>query len=143
MTMDLLKKIVDEATQYRKLKMLNLHKDGESLLHPQLAEMIRYAKEKDISRVIHLNTNATLLTARKAEELLESEIDDITISLDAFSEETYKKIKRSGGFETLEKRIVGFFELREKRGFKKPFVRMKIMEFKDTAGEIKSFVKTE
>lgn len=141
MTMDLFKKIVDEASQYKKLKMLNLHKDGESLLHPQLAEMIRYAKEKGISRVIHLNTNGTLLTAKKAEEILESGIDDITVSLDALSKETYKKIKRSGGFETLEKRIIGFFKLREREGFKKPFVRVKIMEFKDTAGEIESFVK--
>ena len=141
MTMDSFKKIVDEASQYKKLRMLNLHKDGESLLHPQLAEMIRYAKEKDISRVIHLNTNGTLLTARKAEEIIESGIDDITISLDAFSKETYKKIKRSSGFGTLEKKIISFFELREKMRYKTPFVRVKIMEFQDTAGEIEDFVK--
>ncbi len=141
MTMGLFKKIVDEASQYRKLRMLNLHKDGESLLHPQLAEMIRYAKEKDISKVIHLNTNGTLLTAKRAEEIIQSGIDDITISLDAFSKETYRKIKRSGGFETLEKRIVGFFELREKMRYKMPFVRVKIMEFRDTAGEIGDFVR--
>jgi spore coat polysaccharide biosynthesis protein SpsF len=140
-TMDLFKKIVDEAAQYKKLRMLNLHKDGESLLHPQLGEMIRYARKKDISQVIHLNTNGTLLTARKAAEIIDSGLDDLTISLDALTEKTYKKIKGSGGFYALEKKIVQLFELRDKMGSKTPFIRVKIMEFGDTVDEIKGFVR--
>ena len=43
---NLAKKIIDEAASYPRLTMLNFHKDGEFLLHPQIDAMIKYAESR-------------------------------------------------------------------------------------------------
>lgn len=141
MDFNLYKKIVDEAAGRKKLKMLNFHKDGESTLHPMLFDMIRHAKEKDIANVIHMNTNAVLLSEKYAGRLMDTGIDDITISLDAFKKETYKKIKGSDCFDIVENNIVRFFNLRSKKGLDKPFTRIKIMWYEDTKDDIEPFIE--
>lgn len=50
-TMDfaLYQKIIDGICEFEKpIKVLRLYKDGEPLLNPRFAEMIRYAKEKNV-----------------------------------------------------------------------------------------------
>ena len=133
------KQIIDEASEYSQLVMLNLHKDGEPLLNNDLSEMIAYAKKKNIAKTIHLNTNGTLLGTIAGKKLLESGIDDITISIDAAYPETYWKLKGSRDFDSLNKSIESFIEYRDRIGFKTT-IRVKIMEFAlVSSSEIKAF----
>ena len=53
MEFKLYKKIINECSNHQKLLMLNFHKDGESLLHPRIYDMIRYAKIMDVAETIH------------------------------------------------------------------------------------------
>ena len=122
------KKLVDEASQYPQLTMLNLHKDGEPLLHKQLPEMVLYAKEKNVAKTIHLNTNGTLLDTKRALKLLQSGIDDITISVDAAYPDTYFKLKGRNHLDHLNQKIEAFFNWRDQLG-DKTFIRVKIMEY--------------
>jgi len=128
-------KIIDEASSFQKLIMLNFHKDGESFLHPRFIDMIHYAKKKDVAKTIHLNSNALCWTDNLIDEILDSGIDDITISLDASKSETYKKHKGIDCLRQVEFNLYNFFEKREKKGLKKPFVRTKIMEFDEISKE--------
>lgn len=140
MDWNLFTRIIDEAANYNKLIMLNLHKDGESFLHPRFFDMVRYAKKKDVAKTIHMNTNAVCWTDRVIDELLDSGIDDITVSLDAARPETFKKHKGVDCLEKIEKKVRRFFEKRDKLGVIRPFVRVKIMEFEEiTKEEIKEF----
>jgi MoaA/NifB/PqqE/SkfB family radical SAM enzyme len=133
------KKIIDEATEYHPLFMLNLHKDGEPLLHDELPEMVAYARKKDVAGTIHLNTNGMRLGGSMGQRLLESGIDDITISVDAAYPETYRQLKRSRHFDTLIKNIESFIEHRD-RVNSETTIRVKIMEFDAVAGaEIDAF----
>ena len=53
----LFKKIIDEmALGRKKLWSLWLMKDGESLLHPNLADLIAYAKKKNIAKQMEIYT---------------------------------------------------------------------------------------
>ncbi|MFH1742888.1 MAG: SPASM domain-containing protein [bacterium] len=133
-------KLIDEIGDHEPLYMLNLHKDGEPLLHPKLPQMIQTAKEKGVSKVIHFNTNGVLLCGDRARELLDSGIDDITVSIDAAREETFQKIKGKSLLSTVERNVEEFLSLREKRGYSSPFLRVKIMEFSDTEDEIEEFI---
>lgn len=128
LSMETYRKIIDEASGYPQLLMLNLHKDGEPLMHRKLPDMVSYAKEKNIAETIHLNTNGTLLDRPVAERLLAAGIDDITISVDAAWPETYYRIKQDRHLEGLNRKIEGFMSLRDKIGAH-TFVRVKIMEF--------------
>jgi radical SAM protein with 4Fe4S-binding SPASM domain len=135
MDWNLYTRIIDEAAEHKQLIMLCFHKDGESFLHPQFIEMIRYAKKKDVAKTLHMNTNALCWTDKVIDELIDSGIDDITVSLDAAWPETYKKHKGSDCLKQVEDRVLHFYERRNKLGLKHPFVRVKIMEFDGISGE--------
>jgi MoaA/NifB/PqqE/SkfB family radical SAM enzyme len=78
MDMDLYKQIVSECAEYHGADMtLNLHKDGEPLMHPHIGEMIAYAKSYGM--FVHFATNGLLL-GKKKEELVDNGLDLITVS---------------------------------------------------------------
>jgi len=130
---ELYKSIIDQIKEH-KLIMLNLHKDGEPLLHKQLPEMIKYAKDKNAADIIHFNTNGTLLDKNIARRVLESGLDDMTISIDAAYEETYQRLKKLNGLEKLEEKIRNFIKLRDEMDAP-TFIRVKIMEFEGVSKE--------
>lgn len=133
LSLETFKRLIDEAVEYGPLIMLNLHKDGEPLLHKRLPEMVSYANKKKVAETIHLNTNGVLLDTRIGRRLLESGIDDITISVDAAFPKTYLKLKRSRKFSSLNRGIDSFLRYRDKIGAKTK-IRVKIMEF-DQVGD--------
>ncbi len=95
MTFELFKKIIDDSTQFEgKLKDLIFHKNGEPLLHPDIVKMIRYAKAKNVANRTILVTNASNLTPYLAREIADSGIDYVQISIQAVSDEGYKKVSQ-------------------------------------------------
>jgi radical SAM protein with 4Fe4S-binding SPASM domain len=138
---DLFKKAIDEVASHGKLIMINLHKNGEPLLNNNIFSMIGYIKDRNASKTVHFNTNGILLAKENVVKLMDSGIDDVTISIDASRRETYEKIKRVKGFEELENNIRNFFKIKNSNGKRSPHTRVKIMEYKDTWGEIDEFVR--
>ncbi len=121
------KKIIDQIKQH-KLIMLNFHKDGEPLLHKNLPDMVEYAKEKNAAEVIHLNTNGIMINTKIGRGIIEREIDDITVSIDAANENTYQRLKGIAGFDKLNESIEKAINYRDKiKSCTK--IRVKIMEF--------------
>jgi len=135
MDWDLYTKIIDEAARNERLIMLNFHKDGESFLHPKFIEMVQYAKKKNVAKTIHINTNALCWNDRMIDRILESGLDDITVSLDAARPETFMKHKGFDLLEKVESNVRRFFVRRAALGLDRPFVRVKMMEFEDIPKE--------
>ncbi len=127
-------RIVDEAVDYQQLIMLNLHKDGESLLHRELPEMIDYAKKRNVAKTVHMNTNGTLLHTDTAKAILTAGIDDVTVSIDAATAGTYRTLKQSRGFDHLDRSVESFIDYRNKIGGHTT-IRVKIMEFDQVSEE--------
>src|SRR5690606_33498241 len=63
-----------------------LHHFGDSLLHPQIGEFIRYATEKGIRT--YLSANPVLLTAPRIAALVDGGLHEIVLSLDGVTPET-------------------------------------------------------
>ena len=92
MDFDLYKKIIDDLCEFEKpIKVLRLYKDGEPLLNPKFADMVRYAKERGCALQVDTTTNGSLLNPKKNLELIEAGLDRIYISLEGLSEEFYKE----------------------------------------------------
>ena len=127
MSLNTYKKVIDQIGN-NKLIMLNLHKDGEPLLHRELPEMVEYAKKMNAAQVIHLNTNGILINSKVGQKIIEKGIDDITISVDAAYETTYQKLKKIKGLDKLENNIKKALAYRDKIG-SSTIIRVKIMEF--------------
>ena len=114
MDINLFKKIIDESVLYGKRLIITINKDGEPLLHPELPQMIKYAKDKDAAHKINFYSNGILLSEAKSIELIKSGLDTIHISIDAFSNETYKKIKNIQKLEVVEENVKRLVELKKK-----------------------------
>lgn len=134
MDIDLFKKIIDNAAEIC-VPAVKLNRFGESLLHPRLPEMIKYAKEKGVPWV-YFTSNATLLNEEKAREIILSGLDSITFSFDGATKETYEKIRVKAKFEEVINNIIAFIELKRKLGKTKPKVVINTILSKDTENEI-------
>lgn len=82
MDFGLFTKIVDEMKAFpNRLRMVNLYKDGESLIHPRFTDMVRYLKDANVTEKIWVKTNGSLLTPEYNERLVNSGLDMIGISV--------------------------------------------------------------
>lgn len=112
MNFELYKKIIDDIREFEKpIKVLRLYKDGEPLLNPRLADMIRYAKEKRCAERIDTTTNAVLLTPQKNMEIVEAGLDRINISIEGIDAKQYWEFCKSRiDFEKLVENIRHLYE---------------------------------
>lgn len=98
MDMGLYRKIVCEATAFG-ITNLQLHFQGEPLLHPDIVDMARMAKAAGLRT--NLFTNGMLLTTDLARSLMEAGLADIRFSVDGATAETYAVNRVGGDFETV------------------------------------------
>ncbi len=100
------KKLIDDIAQDSNniCQYIRYTANGETLLHPNFDEIILYAGKYSNTR-INVTTNGNLLTNSKINILLEAKVDVIDISIDAFLEETYSKIRINGKLEIVKQNI--------------------------------------
>lgn len=90
-------KLIDDVAQNSKgnCQYLRYTAAGEPLCHPHIFAFLTNAK-KHSGTTISLTTNGTMLDGNARQQLFASGIDIIDISIDAYSAETYSKIRRGG-----------------------------------------------
>lgn len=121
----LFRKIIDEAKTF--VYDMNLHHTGESLLHPEIVEMVRYAKDAGIYTRMH--SNATKLTEELARGLLDAGLDFLSFSFDGFDKQTYEGIRRGANFERTLENIRTFLRLKKARGNVRPLTVFETIDF--------------
>lgn len=121
MDFELYKRILDECAA-RQVYSVKLSWRGEPVLNPNLFRMIKYAKEKGIKDVAFL-TNVERFDDDKIRELIESEVDWISCSVDGLYE-TYDRIRYPAKFEDTVEKIKKIVEMRKKLNKQKPLIRI-------------------
>ncbi|MCU0608402.1 MAG: radical SAM protein [Chitinispirillaceae bacterium] len=134
------KKIADEIAREAPAKSrLWVAIIGEPLLRgPALIEMLDYAARTGVQN-IHLNTNATFLTAELADQLLALDLKEILISLDALTKETYDRIRVGGDFDRVMKNIEYLLDRKKKMAGKGPAVIVQMIVMDENAHEADAF----
>lgn len=90
MELDLYKKLIDDICAFEdKVKVIRLYKDGEPLLNPHFAEMVRYAKQSGCCDRVDTTTNASLLTHELSDRIIEAGLDRINISIEGVNTQQY------------------------------------------------------
>jgi radical SAM protein with 4Fe4S-binding SPASM domain len=98
MSMNLWKKMVDEASAKSPDSTIWPAIMGESLVAGDLfIEMLEYAREKGTKIV--WNSNAVLLNDRWLKKILDLELKEIILGVDAATEATYDKIRCGGDYK--------------------------------------------
>jgi radical SAM protein with 4Fe4S-binding SPASM domain len=135
MSFDLFKRVIDEVRGYS--TEVRLHNMGESLFHRQIDQLIEYAKVNDIKTV--LSSNASALTERAAVKILDAGLDELLISFDGASKETYEFLREGARYDKVLEKVEAFLALRERRGARLPRVTMSIINLPMTQAEIAAF----
>jgi MoaA/NifB/PqqE/SkfB family radical SAM enzyme len=136
MNMDLFRKIIDNCESFG-IKNVVLSFFGEPLLDQSIMDKIKYAKSKNLN--VSFFSNASLLNQEAGKKLIESGLDSMTISLDAYSKETYEKIRLGLNFDTTCNNIMNLVSLRKEMNSAKPRVSLVLVEMEENKKEIKKF----
>lgn len=92
MDFNLYKKIINDIREFETpIKVLRLYKDGEPLLNPKFADMVKYAKENPKILRVDTTTNASLLNPKRNLEIIEAGLDRINISVEGINEKEYEE----------------------------------------------------
>ncbi|HRR40893.1 MAG TPA: radical SAM protein [Syntrophales bacterium] len=118
----LYRKIIDEGRE-RLLWSVKLSYRGEPLLNPHLAEMVAYAKKNGIVD-IYFNSNGMLLTEDMSLKLMDAGLDRISISVEGTDPVMFEKARIGARFDRIVKNIERLMELKRKRGYPHPKVRV-------------------
>lgn len=138
MPMERFKQIVDEAERYHTPSML-LNGVNEPLLDDHLIERINYARDHGFVD-IHLHSNGELLTEELCHQLVGSGCTRFMVSLDAFSAETFSRIRVGGNYNKVLDNIAMFLGIRRSKGTELPVFRVSMVRQKSNEHEVQAFV---
>lgn len=111
--------------RFRKVEVIHLHNGGETLLHPEIAELLGIIKKhKDLAHkqgkkfpIVHLLTNGTPLNEKKSLEVIDSQsIDVMEFSMDGGGPERFEAMRIRAKWDSFYQNIKFFCEENKKRG---------------------------
>jgi len=136
MSWELFTSIVD---QILRLQRAVLHGVGEPMLVKHLPRMVRYLKDR--GTYVLFNTNGTVLNEKNGRALIAAELDELRVSFDAATAESYRIIRGKNYFNRILKNVRAFRELQEREGHVKPRVSAWLTGLRETIEELPDFVR--
>lgn len=114
MSWETYRKIITGIKEFgKKLKRINFYKDGESLINKSFCDMVKLAKEKEVSDSLWLKTNGLLLNPKLNHKLVDSGLDMIGISVTHITKEGYKRISNANiNYERFKENIQDLYNRR-------------------------------
>ena len=139
MPMDLFSRIIDEGVAHG-LCSIKLSFRGEPMLHKQLPDMVRHAKQKGILDV-YFNTNGTLLTEDTINRLIDAGLDRISISFEGTTKEVYEQHRVGAKFEQVIANVRALRRIRDARALGYPRLRVQTVLLPELKDSFPSYVE--
>jgi MoaA/NifB/PqqE/SkfB family radical SAM enzyme len=136
LTLAKLARIVD---QFPRLERVLLHGIGEPLLNPDLFGMIRHLKER--GAIVVFNSDAIGLTDKKRRALIQSGLDELRVSMDAATAETYRAIRGVDMFRRVRENVTALSQLKRELGVRLPTISLWFTVMKRNVAELPGFVR--
>jgi len=94
-----------------KCKSIRFVGNGEPLINPKIADMVQYIHDLGFAERIEITTNASLLTPKLSDALLNAGLTRLTVSIQGLSSERYQAVcGRNIDFEQLVGNIKYFYD---------------------------------
>jgi len=140
MDTQLCKKIIKELSEegISGLWLMNL---GEPLLNPDFFEILDFCRSVGNLGPLWISTNGRIFDAAMQKRVLEMPVDFFNYSVNAMTEESYKRVAPSLDFKTSQKNIRDFIKLKKSSGRTRPIIRVQMIEIPYVLGEIDAFIK--
>jgi MoaA/NifB/PqqE/SkfB family radical SAM enzyme len=127
------------VNQLPRLQRVLLHGIGEPLLNPQLFEMIAYLKCRGITVVF--NSDAIGLTDKKRRRLVQSGLDELRISMDAATPDTFRAIRGVPMFDRVVENTSALVSHQRELGTVAPRVSLWFTIMKENVRELPDFIR--
>jgi len=135
MDMGLLARLVSEMAAEGPVQVVNLHKDGEPLLHPDLPAMVGAASRRGILTL--LSTNAqTDPDACRLGDLCAAGLDMLIVSCDGVSPEVYRGFRAGGDAAAVPRFLRAAARLRDERGGGRPRINVRAIATRGSEPEL-------
>lgn len=121
------------------VKRVVLHGVGEPLLNRELPKIIAWLKAREI--YVLFNSNGTLINKRWREALVDSGLDEIRLSLDAATPETFARVRGKPLFHVILRNIRALMALRAEGGSPTPLVSLWLTGLRETLKELPDFIR--
>lgn len=136
LTRDELVRIVE---QFPRLERVMLHGIGEPLLNPDLCPMIAYLKGCGVTVVF--NSDAIGLTDKKRRGLIEAGLDELRVSMDAATPETYRALRGVSAFAKVVENVTELVRLRRALQVGAPAVSLWFTTVRRNVRELPEFIR--
>jgi radical SAM protein with 4Fe4S-binding SPASM domain len=136
MTPELFTSILEGVPTLRRLTMQGL---GEPLLSPYLIDQVGQAKQRELT--VGFNSNATLLTRRRADELVGLGLDWLHVSLDGAGATTYESIRDGAHFDAVVGNLTGLVAAKRSAGSATPWIRVVFVAMRRNVAELPDLVR--
>jgi MoaA/NifB/PqqE/SkfB family radical SAM enzyme len=110
---------------------------GEPFMDPQIFERIEFCHRHSVSSL--LSTNGTFLDEKVSARVLDSPLEQITLSFDGAKKETFEFYRKGAKFEKVRDNFVRFARMKHERGSKLQVV-VQMVKMEGNAGEVDDFV---
>jgi MoaA/NifB/PqqE/SkfB family radical SAM enzyme len=127
--------LVDQLPDLRRAVLQGV---GEPLLNRELPAMIAHLKARGVFTVF--NTNAALLTRRRQIELIESGLDELRVSLDSSTPETYQRIRGIDAFDRVLANVAQMVRSRAELVSATPYLSIWVTGMRDNLAELPAIV---
>lgn len=138
MPLPLVNKILSEAAA-AKVKQVRFFVMGEPLLYPYLFEAINYAKKLGLNA--QFNTNGMLLDEATSRKIVESGLDEVTISLDGTTKEAYEAVRKGGNYDLVYSNVMNLLQTKNTLKSATPAVVVQSINAFNNDQEVNEFVK--
>ncbi len=113
---------------------------GEPFINKAFLDMVRYAKTKGVMTITSTNGHF-IPTDEKAEEVVQSGLDQIIFSMDGTNQETYEKYRVGGDFKLVIESLRRLSEARIRLKSKRPLIELQFIVFKHNQDEIDEIIR--
>ena len=116
MEFEMFKKIIDDFKLFPdKIKKIKIGNHGEPTLHPQVAEMVDYARKSNKADIVEMFTNGSKLEPNLNEKLVKSGLQRINISLEGLSDQRYLEVAGvRQDFNAIIEGVRSLYEIKER-----------------------------
>ncbi|TXT61715.1 MAG: hypothetical protein BAJALOKI1v1_1100003 [Promethearchaeota archaeon] len=118
MEFDTYQKLLDDVKEFALIFYFNFA--GEPFLNPHLFQMVKEAAKNDIFTMV--DTNATLLTYARIQEILDSKLSILVVNIDYAKKESFEQFRKGANFHATMKGIKELCDLKKKKNGTFPLV---------------------
>jgi radical SAM protein with 4Fe4S-binding SPASM domain len=125
--------------QYPNIARVVLHGIGEPMLVKDLAQRVKYLKDRNI--YVLFNTNGTLLNEANGRALIEAGLDELRVSLDAAESSVFQMVRGKDFFDKIVANVATFTRLQRELNAPKPRISLWLTGLRETVAQLPNFVR--